>query len=116
MGKIQRKFKEDLEKGKIFSDGVEVFKILHNIYNDYLKETRHEVCRFFKINNSEELSLKVILRLYYFYLPINNYSRIMMDFINFQLNYILDRISIGYVFPLFLMDEDHLNFKQPSDV
>ena len=117
MGKIQRTFhKEFVAKGLCFRDDRDAYITLHNIYNRYLKETRNDVCRFYNIKSTEDLSLKVMLRMYYFYIPKNDYCRAMMDLINFQVNYILDRISIGYVFPVYLDDGHELNYKKPIDV
>lgn len=117
MGKLQRAFlKEYVEVCSCFRDDRDVYITLHSLYNRFLKETRKEVCSFFNITDTEDLSLKTMLRLYYFYLPRKCYTRISMDIINFQVNYILDRISIGYEFPI-LIEEDHpLNYKGPINV
>ena len=114
VSKTQRKFKENyINERKIFQDGKEVFQTLHSIYNENLKETFKEVTNFFKISNSEDLSVKIQLRLFYYYLPRNDINRLKMDFINFQMKYILDRISIGYYFPFFKMEKEIVD---PADV
>ena len=115
MRKVYIEFKENyIDKVEIkFTDNRDVNDILHKIYNDNLRETRLNVCKYFNIQNTEDLSLKLMIRIYYYYLPKSDYSRVMMDYINFQINLIFERLSLGYMFPLFL-DENSL--REPKDV
>ena len=114
---IQRSFQYDyIDKGIVFKNDREVYEILHNIYNRFLKETRRQICKFFNIRDTKELDVKLMLRIYYYYLPKDDPDRIMMDYLNFQVSHIIDRISIGYKFIIFLSDDHPFNYKEPIDV
>ena len=55
---------EFIDKKHCFNDDQEAYKKIQEIYNAKLKESRTEVCEFFKIKKSPELSMKIILRLF----------------------------------------------------
>ena len=102
IGKVQLNFQRNyIDKKHEFLDDQDAYKKIQEIYNLSLKETRSNVCQFFKIRETEDLSLKTILRLFYYYLPKNHEMRQRMDLINLQINFILDRLCLGYKFSLF---------------
>ena len=107
---------EFINNRHVFHDDRSVFIKIQDIYNKSLKETRVEVCNFFNIKATPELSLKIMMRIYYYYLPVNDEARNLMDLINFQVNYILDRLSIGYKFSLIFSENDPRLYKEPTDV
>ena len=114
IGKIQRSFQSDyIDKGIVFRNDREVYEILHNVYNRFLKETRRQICKFFNIRDTKDLDVKLMLRIYYYYLPKDDPDRIMMDYLNFQVSHIIDSISLGYKFIIFLSDDHPLNYKEP---
>ena len=108
--------KEFIINRHVFQDDRSVFIKIHDIYDKCLKETRIEVCNFFNIRETPDLSLKIMMRIYYYYLPKNDEARLTMDLINFQVNYILDRLSFGYKFSLIFSENDPRLFKEPTDV
>ena len=115
--KIQLTLNEEIKTNNLnFKDDRDVFIKVQSIYNKVLKETRNMVCGFFNIKESCDLSLKIMLRLYYYYMPKKDERRYIMDLINFQINYILDRISLGYKFNIFLNDSHPSAVTQPVDV
>ena len=108
--------REYLDKNHVFYDHEDAYKKIQEIYNQKLKITRKEVIEFFNIKGNEDLSIKIILRLYYYYLPKRDESRLKMDLINVQVNYIIDRLSHGYKFSLFFAENDPKLVKNPTDV
>ncbi len=115
--KIQIKIQNEIKTNNLtFKDDRAVFMRVQSIYNEVLKETRVIVCNFFNIKETCDLSLKIMMRLYYYYLPKNDSRRFKMDLINFQINYILDRLSLGYKFNIFLDDNHPKAVTEPVDV
>ena len=117
IGKVQLNFQRNyIDKKHEFLDDQDAYKKIQEIYNLSLKETRSNVCQFFKIRETEDLSLKTILRLFYYYLPKNHEMRQRMDLINLQINFILDRLCLGYKFSIFFNENHPLLVNNPIDV
>ena len=89
-----------------FKDENHINEILLDLYSKNLKETRYkikllrnEVCKFFHIKNDKQLDVKILLRLYYYYLKPYDEIRMKVDEYNLFLNEILANISKGFEFP-----------------
>jgi len=96
-----------INKRYLFHNDREAYDIINKIYNKNLKKTRNEVCDFFDIADHANLDRKLMIRLYYYYLPKNNPERIKMDEFNKDVNYIFSKLSLGYKFNVLLQDEKH---------
>ena len=107
IGKVQLNFQRNyIDIKHEFLDDQDAYKNIQEIYNLSLKETRSNVCQF----------LKTILRLFYYYLPKNHEMRQRMDLINLQINFILDRLCLGYKFSIFFNENHPLLVNNPIDV
>jgi len=117
MRRVQINFRKYcIEKKASFKDEKELYDIINNLYSKYLKETREEVKKFFDIPEHKDFDLKILLRLYYYYLNPFDQNRIRMDEINDEVNRMLTNMSQGYEYPLMLNDDKPSSITKPVDV
>lgn len=68
MRKVYKQFKlEYVDKNHHFPDNKLAQKAINDLYKSFLKETRNEVIRHFRLIDSEELPVKYLLRIYPYY-------------------------------------------------
>ena len=105
--RVQKSFRQDyIDKGYVFRENNELNEIMNKLYSKHLKESRNEVSKFFKLPENKFLDLKIILRLFYYYLSPFDSNRMKMDDVNQEVNEILSSLSLGHEFPV-LLDDNH---------
>ena len=115
--RVQKSFREEyIDKGFCFKDEKHIHEIMNSLYSKHLKESRNEVADFFKIKENSMLDLKIILRLYYYYLNPFDEKRLKMDDVNQEVNEILSSLSLGYEYPILLNDNHPDAMSKPRDV
>ncbi len=115
--RVQKSFKEDyIDKGFVFKENRHINQVMNELYSKHLKETRSEVSKFFNLKENADLDMKIILRLFYYYLIPFDERRIKMDEVNQEVNEILSGLSLGYEFPVLLNDNHPHAITKPRDV
>jgi hypothetical protein len=93
--KTQKKFKDDyVDKGFDIKDASTSGNVFSMNYKQFLKETRREVLNFFKVDITNELTPKIMLRIFPFYFSPNNPFRISYEKMNNEVNLIIKKMQI----------------------
>ena len=117
MRRVQKSFRSDyINKNITFRDDKHIYEIINTLYSKHLKDSRSEVAKFFEIEENKQLDLKIILRLFYYYLNPFDQNRIKMDEVNQEVNEILTNLSLGYEYPVLLNDNGPYSITSPRDV
>ena len=117
MRRVQKSFRNKyIDKDYLFKDEQQIKEIMNKLYSEHLKESRSEVANFFNINENKNLDLKIMLRLYYYYLNPFDPNRIKMDEVNQEVNEILTNLSMGIEYPVLLYDNSPNSITGPRDV
>jgi hypothetical protein len=94
--KAQKKFKDEyIDKSSEFKtvSANELSKKFNDLYKQFLKQTRNEVIQYFNLPQSQELSLKILLRIYpYFHSPHSPFRK-AYDLMNKQVNQVISKIA-----------------------
>ncbi len=115
--RVQISFREDYtDKGFVFRENRHINQVMNELYSKHLKETRSEVSKFFNLKENADLDMKIILRLFYYYLIPFDERRIKMDEVNQEVNEILSGLSLGYEYPVLLNDSHPHAITKPRDV
>ena len=117
MRRVQKSFRNEyIDLNYTFRDDKHIYEIINSLYSKHLKESRSEVAKFFEIEENKQLDLKIILRLFYYYLNPFDQSRIKMDEVNTEVNEILTNLSLGYEYPVLLKNNEPYSIISPRDV
>jgi hypothetical protein len=94
--KAQKKFKDEyIDKSSEFRSipQNELSKKFNDLYKHFLKQTRSEVIEFFNLKQTEQLSLKILLRIYpYFFSPYSPFRK-EYDQMNKLVNQLIAKIA-----------------------
>jgi hypothetical protein len=94
--KAQKKFKDEyIDRSTEFRSNPlnELSKKFNDLYKHFLKQTRNEVIQFFKLQPSDQLSLKILLRIYpYFHSPFSPFRK-DYDQMNKLVNQLIAKIA-----------------------
>lgn len=93
--KTQKKFKDEYVNKAHSYDYETAGKVFNDFYRSYLKETRTEVVKFFKVPESPELSAKIKLRIYPYYFPAYHPQREAYEKLSNDVNLIFKNIQLG---------------------
>ena len=117
MRRVQKSFKNDyIDQNFVFRDDKHIYEIINNLYSRHLKDSRTEAAVYFEIQENKHLDLKIILRLFYYYLNPFDSNRMKMDEVNQEVNEILTNLSLGYEYPILLNDNGPHSITKPRDV
>jgi transcriptional regulator of heat shock response len=94
--KAQKKFKNDyVSKSNEFRlmPVNELNKKFNDLYKHFLKQTRNEIIQFFNLPQNENLSFKILLRIYPFFFSPYSPFRMEYDKINRLVNQLIAKIA-----------------------
>lgn len=115
--KAQKKFKDEIDQGiHSNTNPVELARRFNDFYRQSLKDTRKEVVEFFKIEEIETLSPKILLRIYPNFFRRYEPLRKEYDEMNELVNKLIAKIQSDHMIEELYYDNHPLAITLPVDV
>jgi hypothetical protein len=115
--KAQKKFKDEIDQGiHSTTNPQEVSRRFNDLYRHNLKETRKEVANFFKVDEFESISPKILLRIYPYFFRKFEPLRKEYDQMNELVNQLISKIQRDYIIEELYYDNHPKAIISPVDV
>jgi hypothetical protein len=115
--KAQKKFKDEIDQGvHSTTNPHELSRRFSDLYRHSLKETRKEVVDFFKVEECESISPKILLRIYPYFFRKYESLRKEYDEMNELVNQLISKIQKDHIIEELYYDNNPNAILQPVDV